>query len=79
MKKIKDDLTRSSIDTCEYIWEAGVGFSQPSQHNVQHDYNRIELLKLLLTSFSETVYLPPMGKSFTKTNNNVLKLIANFF
>jgi hypothetical protein len=59
----KDEFQRAPIDTCEYIWEAGVGFSQSSPHNFHHDYNRIEILKLLLTAFSENVYLPPLGKS----------------
>ena len=55
------DEQRAPIDTCEYIWESGVGFSHPSQQNATHDYNRIEILKLLLTAFSETMYLPPKG------------------
>lgn len=67
-KSTSDDLHRSSIDTCEYIWEAGVGFSHPSPHNVQHDYNRIEILKLLLTAFSETVFLPPLAEHHFQQN-----------
>ena len=53
-----DDL--SGIDSCEYIWEAGVGFprSPPSYGHI--DQNRTELLKLLLTCFSETIYIPPV-------------------
>nr|XP_057923342.1 protein HID1b isoform X2 [Doryrhamphus excisus] len=47
------------IDSCEYIWEAGVGFSQSPPLNSAHDRNRVELLKLLLTCFSEVLYLPP--------------------
>jgi len=62
------DKAKASIDTCEYIWEAGVGFSHPTQHNAQHDYNRIEILKLLLTSFSETVYLPPVAEQHCQQN-----------
>ncbi|XP_054624853.1 protein HID1b [Dunckerocampus dactyliophorus] len=47
------------IDSCEYIWEAGVGFAQSPPLNSAHDSNRVELLKLLLTCFSEVLYLPP--------------------
>ena len=52
----------ASIDSCEYIWEAGVGFAHSPQHNVIHDHHRAEILKLLLTCFSETMYLPPVGR-----------------
>ncbi|XP_043211845.1 protein HID1-like [Amphibalanus amphitrite] len=48
-----------SIDSCEYIWEAGVGFSSPVTHSSAHDSNRTEILKLLLTCFSQTMYLLP--------------------
>jgi hypothetical protein len=51
-----------SVDSCEYIWEAGVGFATHPTHTPQHDYNRTEILKLLLTCFSETIYVPPVGK-----------------
>ncbi|XP_077406181.1 protein HID1b isoform X3 [Vanacampus margaritifer] len=47
------------VDSCELIWEAGVGFSQSPPLNCTHDSNRTELLKLLLTCFSEVLYLPP--------------------
>lgn len=54
-----------SIDSCEYIWEAGVGFAHsPPRHPIL-DSNRTELLKLLLTCFSETMYNPPMDLSIT--------------
>lgn len=52
----------TSIDSCEYIWEAGVGFAHSPTHNHTHDQNRTEIIKLLLTCFSETMYLPPVGK-----------------
>jgi hypothetical protein len=48
-----------TIDSCEYIWEAGVGFSHSPPQNFNHDYNRTEILKLLLTTFSEAMYTPP--------------------
>lgn len=49
-----------AIDSCEYIWEAGVGFAHSPPHYPAHDSNRTELLKLLLTCFSETMYQPPV-------------------
>uniref|UniRef100_A0A182MPG2 Protein HID1 n=1 Tax=Anopheles culicifacies TaxID=139723 RepID=A0A182MPG2_9DIPT len=49
----------NSIDSCEYIWEAGVGFAQSPPRNGNMDSRRTELLKLLLTCFSETMYRPP--------------------
>ncbi|KAJ8923040.1 hypothetical protein NQ315_001588 [Exocentrus adspersus] len=49
----------SAIDSCEYIWEAGVGFAHSPPRNPVFDTNRTELLKLLLTCFSETMYQPP--------------------
>uniref|UniRef100_A0A673GVD1 HID1 domain containing b n=1 Tax=Sinocyclocheilus rhinocerous TaxID=307959 RepID=A0A673GVD1_9TELE len=48
-----------SIDSCELIWEAGVGFAQTPPLNHTHDSNRAELLKLLLTCFSEEMYQSP--------------------
>uniref|UniRef100_A0A1A7Y216 HID1 domain containing n=1 Tax=Iconisemion striatum TaxID=60296 RepID=A0A1A7Y216_9TELE len=52
-----------SIDSCELIWEAGVGFAQSPPPNYVHDLNRTELLKLLLTCFSEAMYLSPSSDS----------------
>ncbi|VDO01311.1 unnamed protein product [Rodentolepis nana] len=46
-----------TIDSCEYIWEAGVGFAQSTPPNAQHDENRTEIIRLLLVCFSETMYL----------------------
>ncbi|EEB12382.1 conserved hypothetical protein [Pediculus humanus corporis] len=50
----------SAIDSCEYIWEAGVGFAHSPPRLPQYDLARTELLKLLLTCFSETIYQPPV-------------------
>ncbi|XP_036812220.1 protein HID1-like isoform X3 [Oncorhynchus mykiss] len=61
-----------SIDSCEYIWEAGVGFAQSPPLNYTHDLNRTELLKLLLTCFSEAMYLPPSA-------DNILNPWVTFF
>jgi hypothetical protein len=52
-----DDL--SSFDSCEYIWEAGVGCSTSPGSTAKIDSHREELLKLLVTAFSEVIYLPP--------------------
>ncbi|XP_055529474.1 protein HID1 [Wyeomyia smithii] len=49
----------NSIDSCEYIWEAGVGFAQSPPRNGPMDSRRTELLKLLLACFSETMYRAP--------------------
>ncbi|XP_013385950.1 protein HID1 isoform X3 [Lingula anatina] len=57
-----------SIDSCEYIWEAGVGFAHSPAHNAQHDYHRTEILKLLLTCFSESMYLPPVAEAHAQPN-----------
>uniref|UniRef100_A0A8C2ZRZ8 HID1 domain containing n=1 Tax=Cyclopterus lumpus TaxID=8103 RepID=A0A8C2ZRZ8_CYCLU len=62
-----------SIDSCEYIWEAGVGFAQSPPLNYIHDLNRTELLRLLLTCFSEAMYLP------SSTDNTVLNPWVTFF
>ncbi|XP_008301260.1 protein HID1 isoform X1 [Stegastes partitus] len=62
-----------SIDSCEYIWESGVGFAQSPPLNYIHDLNRTELLRLLLTCFSEAMYLPP------SSDNTVLNPWVTFF
>ncbi|PVD37614.1 hypothetical protein C0Q70_00210 [Pomacea canaliculata] len=57
-----------TIDSCEYIWEAGVGFAHSPSHSSIHDQNRTELLKLCLTCFSETMYLPPVADAHVSPN-----------
>ncbi|CAO1429831.1 unnamed protein product [Diamesa tonsa] len=49
----------ANIDSCEYIWEAGVGFAHSLPKNSQMEGRRCELLKLLLCCCSETMYRPP--------------------
>lgn len=49
----------ANIDSCEYIWEAGVGFAHSPSRVGHMDERRTELLKLLLTCFSETMYRNP--------------------
>uniref|UniRef100_A0A674AHI5 HID1 domain containing n=1 Tax=Salmo trutta TaxID=8032 RepID=A0A674AHI5_SALTR len=70
-KRTAEDM--QSIDSCEYIWEAGVGFAQSPPLNYTHDLNRTELLKLLLTCFSEAMYLAPSA------DNNILNPWVTFF
>lgn len=62
----------ANIDSCEYIWEAGVGFAHSPAKNSPMEGRRTEILKLLLTCFSETMYRPP---SQTEEPN---KWIAHF-
>ncbi|XKL68494.1 hypothetical protein PGB90_003985 [Kerria lacca] len=47
-----------AIDSCEYIWEKGVGFANSPPNNPIFNVARTELLKLLLTCFSEIMYKP---------------------
>ncbi|CAH8629825.1 unnamed protein product [Schistosoma rodhaini] len=76
-----------TIDSCEYIWQSGVGFAQAPAVNAIHDSNRTEILKLILTCFSETMYLEQEEahrsenrwvKFFTSTvNRHALPLFAS--
>ncbi|VDO95659.1 unnamed protein product [Soboliphyme baturini] len=75
-----------SIDSCEYIWEAGVGFATSPPHYPQHDSHRVEILRLLLTCFSEIMYVSPNNtayqnrwiKHFTSAENrHVLPLFTS--
>ncbi|KAL4098434.1 hypothetical protein QTP88_023048 [Uroleucon formosanum] len=47
-----------AVDSCEYIWEKGVGFAQSPVKNATFESNRTELLRLLLTCFSQAIYSP---------------------
>lgn len=75
------------IDSCEYIWEAGVGFAHSPPRNSQLEQRRAELLKLLLTCFSETMYRPPtkseeankwIGFFTSAENRHALPLFTSF-
>ncbi|XP_065199506.1 protein HID1 [Planococcus citri] len=57
-----------AIDSCEYIWEKGVGFANSPPHYPTYDTARTELLKLLLTCFSEIMYKPPSDPCETPNN-----------
>ncbi|XP_075259274.1 protein HID1-like isoform X2 [Convolutriloba macropyga] len=54
-----------SLDSCEYIWASGVGFAQEPPYNFMYDMHRTELLKLLLTCFSEAMYMPASSNDAT--------------
>ncbi|CAB3400506.1 unnamed protein product [Caenorhabditis bovis] len=64
-----DDL--STIDSCEYIWEAGVGFGNKPPMVAQQYQHRAEILKLLLACFSEVIYAPV-------NDENRLRWVAQF-
>ncbi|XP_072044277.1 protein HID1-like isoform X2 [Amphiura filiformis] len=64
--EIAEDL--QSIDSCEYIWESGVGFANSPPQYTHLDQHRSEILKLLLTCFSETMYLPPLSDAHSQPN-----------
>ncbi|XP_061887845.1 protein HID1-like isoform X2 [Entelurus aequoreus] len=65
IKTSAQEVDTKLIDSCEHIWEAGVGFAQSPPLDSSHDSNRAELLKLLLTCFSEVLYLPPPAAAQT--------------
>lgn len=52
----------NAVDSCEYIWAAGVGFAQTHAVSAVHDSNRTEILKLLLTCLSYSMYQVSTGK-----------------
>ena len=57
-----------NIDSCEYIWASGVGFANNPQTAASYDLHRRELLRLLATCFSQSMYLPPVGDAHVFTN-----------
>uniref|UniRef100_A0A914H2N5 Uncharacterized protein n=1 Tax=Globodera rostochiensis TaxID=31243 RepID=A0A914H2N5_GLORO len=75
----------SKLDTCEHIWQSGVGFANKTPANAVYDVNRTELLRLLLVCFSEVIYTPTPEESkmrwithFTSTENrHVLPLFTS--
>ncbi|XP_065181494.1 protein HID1-like [Sycon ciliatum] len=58
----------SNVDSCEYIWEAGVGFALSPGTTGYLDGHRAELLRLLLTCFSETMYKSATSDVETTSN-----------
>uniref|UniRef100_A0A5S6QMK6 Protein HID1 n=1 Tax=Trichuris muris TaxID=70415 RepID=A0A5S6QMK6_TRIMR len=61
-----DDL--KVVDSCEYIWEAGIGFAASPPYVPAYAERRTELLRLLLTCLSEVIYQPPTAVSTTYEN-----------
>ncbi|CAD5221855.1 unnamed protein product [Bursaphelenchus xylophilus] len=55
--------TLDGLDSCEFIWQAGVGFANKTTINSVHDSNRTEILRLLLALFSEVIYIPVTDES----------------
>ena len=47
----------------------GVGYAFSPPHSPQYDYNRVEILKTLLTAFSETLYLDQHGTIYFYKHN----------
>ncbi|KAI9583658.1 protein HID1 [Glossina fuscipes] len=62
----------ANIDSCEYIWESGVGFAHSPPKNAHMERRRTEILKLLLTCFSEPMFRVP------QQSNEPNKWIAYF-
>ena len=58
-----DTLEDLSIESIQHIWEKGVGFAYSRKTPPQIDSNRTEILKLVLTCFSETMYYNPSDSS----------------
>lgn len=57
-----------SLISCEYVWEPGVGFESRINSTTLYDKNRIDILRLVLTCFSETLYCKP-SYCLNKTNH----------
>ena len=58
-----------------HIWEKGIGFDEAVMHSSEHDRNRVELLRLLLTLYSEAFY--QCGSSGDMIITNKIKLMDN--
>ena len=65
-----------AIDSCEYIWESGVGFTSSVRQTTCYDQNRIEILRLLLTCFSSCMYLTPR-KAASGTSNKWIEYFTS--
>ncbi|XP_075925973.1 protein HID1-like [Petromyzon marinus] len=62
------------LDSCEFIWEAGVGVNISPPQSYVHDTNRLEILKLLLTCFSEVIY---QSENDPRSCNSWVKLFCS--
>ena len=56
-----DDDDLQTLDSCEYIWAAGVGFASKTTEAPHFDLHRRELLRLIETCFSQSMYASPDG------------------
>ncbi|VDO27084.1 unnamed protein product [Heligmosomoides polygyrus] len=74
-----------TVGGAKLIWEAGVGFGNKPVSSAQLDQNRTEVLKLLLTCFSEVIYAPItddsrlrwVGRFTSAENKHVLPLFTS--
>ncbi|XP_061425944.1 protein HID1-like isoform X2 [Lethenteron reissneri] len=62
------------LDSCEFIWEAGVGVNISPPQSYVHDTNRLEILNLLLTCFSEVIY---QSENDPRSCNSWVKLFCS--
>lgn len=71
---IKSENTEklNNVDSCELIWQSGIGFTNKTTINATYDSNRTEILKLLLTCFSEVIYVPVEGSETFKYQTTFL-------
>ena len=52
--KTRDEVDElSGLDSCELIWEKRVGFAQTPVQVNQHHHNRTELLRPIITCFTQ--------------------------
>ena len=65
-----------NLDSCEYIWDKGVGCAHSSTQSPELHHNRVLLLHLILACFSETIYLPP-DESVHMSGNRWVQLITS--
>ncbi|XP_064624817.1 protein HID1-like isoform X2 [Lineus longissimus] len=57
-----------TIDSCEYIWEQGVGSVHSPSVSRHHDEARMEILTLILTCCSDCMYLAPNADAHIHSN-----------
>lgn len=64
-----------SLCSYDYVWEPGVGFESDSNSTSNFDDSRSELLRLLMTCFSSTLYVKPYESS--KHRNVWIEIFAS--
>ena len=70
------ERSMQAIDSCEYIWESGVGFTSSVRQTTCYDQKRIEILHLLLTCFSSCMNLTPR-KTASGTSNKWIEYFSS--